>query len=276
MLMEREVTAAMPRVLTYHDVVEEHPDASGFPGGGPALYKLPARVFARHLDAIAATAASPILLPQLRSSHVDDATPLLITFDDGGVSAANIIADALERKGWRGHFFVTTDYIGRKGFMTSAQIRDLTSRGHIIGTHSCSHPRRMSACSPQILRDEWHRSRMVLSEILDKPVTAGSVPGGYYSENIAIAAAASGLTDLFTSEPTTRMTMVNGLRVYGRFSIYRRTPLTKVTAIASGRRLAIVREAVAWELKKAIKLAGGETYLKLRKLILDRQHRYLL
>lgn len=275
-LIGREETAAMPRVLTYHDVVEEHPDASGFPGGGPALYKLPTREFARHLDAIASTSASPILLPQLKGSNADDLAPLLITFDDGGVSAANIIADALERKGWRGHFFVTTDYIGRAGFMTAAQIRDLTSRGHIIGTHSCSHPRRMSACSPQILRDEWQRSRMVLSEILDKPVTVGSVPGGYYSESIALAAAASGLTDLFTSEPTTRMTMVNGLRVYGRFSIYRRTPLTKVTAIASGRRLAIMREAITWEMKKVLKIAGGETYLKLRKMILDRQHRYLL
>jgi peptidoglycan/xylan/chitin deacetylase (PgdA/CDA1 family) len=275
-LTEWEGTAAMPRVLTYHDVVEKHPDASGFPGGGPALYKLPAIEFARHLDAIASTSASPILLPELGGSHANDADPLMITFDDGGVSAANIIADALEQKGWRGHFFVTTDYIGRTGFMTSAQIRDLASRGHIIGTHSCSHPRRMSACSPQILLDEWQRSRTVLSEILDAPVTAGSVPGGYYSVNIAIAAAASGLTDLFTSEPTTRVMTVNGLRVYGRFSIHRRTPLTKVTAIVSGRRLAMVREAVAWELKKVLKLAGGETYLKLRKLVLDRRHRYLL
>lgn len=274
-MTEWEETTVMPRVLTYHDVIEDHPDSSGFPGGGPALYKLPTHEFVRHLSAIAAGSASPILLPELGHTQADNSEAVLITFDDGGVSAANIIADALEKNGWRGHFFVTTDYIGRTGFMTSSQIRDLAYRGHIIGTHSCSHPRRMSACSQQTLLDEWQRSQTILSEILSAPVTAGSVPGGYYSRNIAVAAAESGLTDLFTSEPTTRVMVVNGLRVYGRFSINRRTPVAKVAAIVSGRRSTMWREAVTWELKKVLKRTGGETYLKLRKQILDRQHRFL-
>lgn len=265
----------MPRVLTYHDVVEGDFDTSGFPGGGPAHYKLSKEEFARHLDAIATTSTSPILLPEFRASDASETDALLITFDDGGVSAASVIADALEEQGWRGHFFVTTDYIGRRGFMTAAQVRDLANRGHIIGTHSCSHPTRMSACPPQKLLDEWQRSREILSDILATPVTVGSVPGGYYSHNVALAAAASGLTDLFTSEPSIQVTTVNGLHVYGRFSVHRGTSVSRVAAIASGRRLALVREAVVWKLKKVLKLAGGKTYLKIRRLILDSQYRCL-
>ena len=56
-----EGTVVMPRVLTYHDVVEADFDTSGFPGGGPAHYKLPRDEFTRHLGAIAATSVSPIL-----------------------------------------------------------------------------------------------------------------------------------------------------------------------------------------------------------------------
>jgi peptidoglycan/xylan/chitin deacetylase (PgdA/CDA1 family) len=270
-----EGTVVMPRVLTYHDVVEADFDTSGFPGGGPAHYKLPRDEFTRHLDAIAATSVSPILLPEFRASDASETEALLITFDDGGVSAANVIADALEQHGWRGHFFIVTDYIGRHGFMTAAQVRDLAHRGHIIGTHSCSHPARMSACPPQKLLDEWQRSREILSDILETPVTAGSVPGGYYSHNVAVAAAASGLTDLFTSEPSTHVTTVNGLHVYGRFSVHRHTPISRVAAIASGRRFALLREAVVWNLKKVLKVTGGKTYLKLRKLVLNSHHRCL-
>lgn len=263
----------MPRALTYHDVVEGDYDSSGFPGGGPAHYKLSKAEFARHLSAIASTSASPILLPELRASHAGTEDALLITFDDGGVSASSLIAGALEEQGWHGHFFVTTDYIGQRGFMTSGQIRDLAERGHVIGTHSCSHPFRMSACTPQKLLEEWQRSRKILSDILAAPVTIGSVPGGYYSKNVAVAAAASGLTDLFTSEPSIRVTAVNGLRVYGRFSVHRGTPVSRVAALASGRRLAMAREVAVWKLKKILKLAGGRTYLKVRRLILDKQYR---
>jgi len=40
---------------------------------------------------------------------------VLLTFDDGGVSCHGPVADVLDRMGWRGHFFVPTDLIGRQG-----------------------------------------------------------------------------------------------------------------------------------------------------------------
>ena len=46
--------------LMYHDVVEqESVDASGFPGRGPARYKLDWTLFDRHLGAIAAAGGKP-------------------------------------------------------------------------------------------------------------------------------------------------------------------------------------------------------------------------
>ena len=50
----------------------------------------------------------------------------------------------LERYGWPGYFFVATDWIGRPGFLNAAQFRELDSRGHVIGSHSCSYPERMA------------------------------------------------------------------------------------------------------------------------------------
>src|SRR5205823_4330182 len=89
----------------------------------------------------------------------------VITFDDGGRSAM-AAADMLEARGRIGHFFITTNYIGTRGFLTEEQIRELAARGHVLGSHSCSHPLRMGHCSwPQLL-NEWTRSRSILSGVI--------------------------------------------------------------------------------------------------------------
>src|SRR5271166_5919496 len=116
--------------LMYHDVVNEgHEDASGFLGPGALRYKITPDCFQEHLAAIAQSVSStPGLAPDLT-----DADAWLMTFDDGGATAFRPIADLLEERGWRGHFFITTDRIGTPGFVTAWQIQELRKRGHQIG-----------------------------------------------------------------------------------------------------------------------------------------------
>ncbi len=260
----------MPLVLLYHDVVDNDDDASGFPGGGAARYKLGHDEFRAHLDAIAAAAKAP---PTTLDCLPDSASAPLLTFDDGGLSAATVIADALESRGWRGHFLITVDYIGRPGFVDRDQIQDLARRGHGIGSHSCSHPTRMAACSRSRLLDEWRRSRDVLSEILGSPVISASVPGGYYSRAVAETAAEAGLTRLFNSEPTPRAHDVQGCLVFGRYTIYRGMTPAMAAALAAGSPPALLRQAATWKLKKAAKAVGGRAYLGVRQALLDRKYR---
>ena len=85
-------------------------------------------------------------------------------------------ARLLEQHGWRGHFFIATDYIGRPGFLTESQLAELARRGHCIGGHGVSHPARMSACSTRELDHEWQTSARILGEIVGHPVTTASVP----------------------------------------------------------------------------------------------------
>src|SRR2546423_9925897 len=162
--------------IMYHDVVEPGADdASGFPGAWPALYKLERGEFERHLNAIReAIGDKPVSLADQPSPNC----PLLLTFDDGGVSAYDPIAPMLEARGWRGHFFITTDRIGQPGFVTREQIRELRGRGHVVGSHSCSHPTRMSALTRADLLREWRESIAALSDILGEAPLVASVPGG--------------------------------------------------------------------------------------------------
>ena len=174
-------------------------DASGFPGATAAAYKLEPSVFERHLDAIAARGLTP---GWLTPSGILPAVAL--TFDDGGASAMDIAA-MLERRGWRGHFLVTTGRIGSAGFLTADEVRELVERGHVIGSHSHTHPVPFGRLADDVIADEWQRSRDVLAALLGAPPELAGVPGGALSKVVITAARDAGYRVLMTSEPTTRV-----------------------------------------------------------------------
>jgi len=253
--------------LLYHDVVADgRYDDSGFPGAAAGRYKLRAEDFDVHLEAIAeSTEAPPTVADDLEGGR--RAIPWLLTFDDGG-SSALAIGERLAERGWRGHFFVTVDYIGKPGFLRPEEIRALAEQGHVIGSHSCSHPERMSRCTWEQLLYEWGRSREVLSEILGRPVAVASVPAGHYGKIVARAAAAAGIHALFTSEPVLKVHEVDGCRVLGRFTIQRGVKPGTAAALARARPLPRTRQFAFWNAKKAAKAVGGERYLRLRQWLL--------
>lgn len=264
----------MPLTLLYHDVVSrEQSDASGFSGGDAARYKLTPAEFQDHIASLKRVARTPpVLAPELLQGG--SAGPhWLLTFDDGGLTAYDPIAGVLEEQGWRGHFFITVNYINTPSFVTVEQIRALRRRGHLIGSHSCSHPERMSSCTRDELVSEWRRSREVLSEILGEPVTVASVPGGFYSRMVAEAAAQAGLQILFNSEPTPRLHTVSGCRVLGRYTIYRGMSARRAAALAAGSFLPRLEQTLVWNAKKVTKALGGRLYIRLRKQLLAHAYR---
>jgi peptidoglycan/xylan/chitin deacetylase (PgdA/CDA1 family) len=257
----------------YHDVVPGNRHAmSGFPSPDAALYKITPGEFDDHLRTLYyALPTSPISVFNL-SADVDQSAgaPWILTFDDGGVSAYTIVADRLEELGWRGHFLVTTDYIGTPPFLNRGQIRELHARGHIIGTHSCSHPLRMASCDWNRLLIEWNESVAMLSDILGEQVIVGSVPGGQFSTKVAQAAARAGLKILFTSEPTTKCWTVDGCLLLGRYTIQRWMSAQVAANLALGRLAPCLRQALLWNAKKITKKLGGEYYLKVRNSLIRR------
>ena len=240
-------------VLLYHDVINNGDfDSSGFPGSDAAVYKLDREKFQRHLDAIARANAD-----------------VTLTFDDGGVSAYTHVTDELEKRGWKGYFFIATNWIGKSGFLDATHIRELRSRGHMVGTHSCSHPARISFYTLGDIIHEWSRSSAILADIMGERVLTGSVPGGFYSEKVARAAAHAGLETLFTSEPTTKDDLFEGCVVRGRFMIQRHTSATTAAALARGSALPQFRQFASWNFKKLCKTAGGRTWLRFRKRLFN-------
>ncbi|HYT19626.1 MAG TPA: polysaccharide deacetylase family protein [Candidatus Polarisedimenticolia bacterium] len=254
--------------ILYHDVVSGgNWHSSGFLGPGTTRYKLDRAEFAKHLAAIAQTRdAHPALATDLSKSLEE--FPFLLTFDDGGESAYVTVADLLEKYGWKAHFLITAGYVGTRGFLSAEQIRSLRKTGHVIGTHSFSHPEKMSDLNRKASIEEWSRSLKVLSDILGERVSVASVPKGFYSRVVAESAAFAGIHVLFNSEPTTKLGDINGCLVLGRFTVFQGMAPSVSGNFVSEHSPARQKQWLYWNFKKILKSFGGELYLQARGRLL--------
>jgi len=258
----------MPITLGFHDVAETTLLTPEDTPGHTTVYTLDQDRFTACLTEIQARLHSrPLEL--VNEANANSERSVFLTVDDGRLSSYTIIAPALEQLGWRGHFFVTTDWMGLPGFLTAQQIRELDARGHVIGSHSCSHPKGMWTLSADVLSREWSESRARLADTVGHEVGVAAVPAGYYSQRVAEVVAACGYRFLFTSEPTTRTSLIGGCHVLGRYTVRRYTDVSAVGSIAAGDRWDRWKQAAAWTATKTAKRTAGKWYLPLRNAVLD-------
>jgi peptidoglycan/xylan/chitin deacetylase (PgdA/CDA1 family) len=258
--------------LLFHDVYAKDPAESGFVSNAANRYKLSATEFDAQLTGLHKVRPSaPILATTLSRSGAprqSDDDPFLITVDDGGVSYHTHIAEQLEARGWRGHCFVSTDFIGQRGFMTRQELRALDQRGHVIGSHSASHPARFSALPFAQMVSEWSRSCLLLEDILGRHVDVASVPGGYFSTDVARAARKAGIRVLFTSEPVTRVDVHDTCMLVGRFTIRRGHSHDRAQRLVSHVPWTRSLEWAAWNAKGLVKPLLGPSYVRVADWLL--------
>jgi peptidoglycan/xylan/chitin deacetylase (PgdA/CDA1 family) len=255
----------MPLVsLLFHDVYRRSASESGFCSPGADRYKLTVAQLRSQLDGVVAVRHDrPILATALFDASATEVFPFLLTVDDGGVSYHQVIADLLEARGWRGHAFVSTNFIGKPGFLTVEQLRDLDARGHLIGSHSASHPSRFSACRREQMLQEWTNSRKELEDVLGHQVLTASLPGGYFSSTVAETAAESGLRVLFTSEPVTRIEQRATCTIVGRFAIRAGAAHGFSRKLVEPARWTRTEEWASWQIKGLLKPVLGPFYSRL-------------
>ena len=260
-----------PRIyaLAYHDVALRDDGTSGVAGAGRGHFELTWDRFLEHLERIEHVVGAPPAILQEPSEASPHAWCL--TFDDGGTSAL-AVAEELRRRGWRAYFFITTGLIGHAGFVGEDAIRELDRMGHVVGSHSVTHPERMSSLPVDRIFEEWEESVATLSELSGREVCTGSVPGGSYSRRVAALAARAGITTLFTSEPVTAPRWIDDCLVVGRYPVRRGTSAREAARAATGHPAAWVVHYLGWNARKAAKALGGRYYYRARRRVLNARY----
>ena len=242
--------------LMYHDVYDTSALDSGFNIDSNYPYKLHVVKFEEQISAIA----------DYLKLHCIDKDYIRLSFDDGGVSFYTIIMPILEKYGFKGYFYIATNYIGKDGFLTEAMINEMSDRGHRIGGHSHTHRQRMNELSYDELKEVWGLCLRILSRITGESCTTASLPNGFTSKVILQVLEELGIEELYTSEPTEDSRMYGGMTIRGRYGIRSTMNLKDVLAIAFEEK--VKRK---FRRKKAIlniaKKVMGSSYIKVREFI---------
>ena len=101
---------------------------------------------------------------------------ITITFDDGFKSIIPAVEYSLENK-FKTIIFISTDYLGKEGFLTDLDLKYLSSKGCIIGSHTKSHAN-LTKLKISLLKKELSDSKLILEKIINKKVDILSFPYG--------------------------------------------------------------------------------------------------
>jgi peptidoglycan/xylan/chitin deacetylase (PgdA/CDA1 family) len=156
--------------LMYHDVSLEPPALTG----GSNFFSVSRPDFARQLAQLEAMGLHGCSLAEMLR---DSANRVAVTFDDGDLGQAERAFPELAARGMSATFFVTTGWIGRPGYASWDQLREMRAAGMAIESHTHTHPF-LSELDEAALRDELRRSRDLLDERLDQRTAMLALPGG--------------------------------------------------------------------------------------------------
>lgn len=172
---------AFPKIpaLSYHNV-------RGFTTQNPAYFITPER-FENHLHQLKDYGYRTILPEEVERIVLDgkegNEKVVLISFDDTRADHFTNAAPLLEKYGFRGVFYIMTVSIGKPGYMSKAQIRELAERGHSIGLHTWDHQDLR-----KISEDQWRvqldQPKALLEEITGKTITSLAYPYGLWNHGI--------------------------------------------------------------------------------------------
>jgi peptidoglycan/xylan/chitin deacetylase (PgdA/CDA1 family) len=190
-----------------------------------------------------------------------------ITFDDGTETDLIAAAPVLKETGFQATFYITVGFLGQRGYLSPAQLRELAQLGFEIGCHSMTHPY-LSDLDSRGLHREIVEARQELEQILGAPVNHFACPGGRYDQRAREVARQAGYASVATSRPHANSPSADRLAL-GRVVVMRDTSLPAFAQLCRGQGLWKKQLGVA-AYRSAKRLLGNRRYDRLRSLLLRR------
>lgn len=188
-----------------------------------------------------------------------------ITFDDGCETDLMTAAPILKKSGFNATFYATAGFIGKPGYLSPEQLRELDSMGFEIGCHSMTHAYLNDLDRPGLQR-EIRDAGKLLEDILGKKVEHFSCPGGRYNARALTAAKDAGYKSVATSHAHANSPATDPF-VLGRVAILRDIDTAGFERICTGSALAKMR-LVESTRDAARKLLGNSLYDRFRSVLL--------
>ncbi len=169
-------------ILCYHQVRDYKPSDSKTAKD----YIVPVDAFREQMKLLADSGYTTILPNQLHEYLVTGkelpAKPVLITFDDTRVDQYTAALPELNKHNFKAAFFIMTVSLGKPGYMSKEQVKQLADEGHTIGSHTYDHKNVKSYTV-----DDWveqvQKPSQQLQTITGKPVEYFAYPFGLWNKD---------------------------------------------------------------------------------------------
>lgn len=182
------------KVLMYHGIVDGKCPLPEDRETGADLYDLPSHQFEDHMAFLSQAGYGVTTVPDGQI-----AKPVIITFDDGELNNFQIALPILNKYGYKAYFFIIVGRVGRSGYMTWAQIKQLSLQGMIIGSHGLSHQILTNLMDTQI-DEELRASKRAIEVNLGREIDTLSIPRGFCNDKLIQKAYEIGYKTVFISD----------------------------------------------------------------------------
>jgi peptidoglycan/xylan/chitin deacetylase (PgdA/CDA1 family) len=248
--------------LMYHELeIPGRPICQDEPGY--SRYVLPEAVFRAQVEYLKANGWHGLNVSE--ALKFPEGHNVAITFDDGCETDLTVAAPILTQAGFGATFFVTCGKLGTAGYLSFAQLKELSAQGFEIGCHSMTHPY-LTDLDESGLRREICDAKIQLEQIIGRPVEHFSCPGGRFDQRVVAMAKEAGYRSLSTSNIRVNSSASDVFSL-GRVAMLRDISLHSFVEVCTGASLPRLR-AQGTIRTAARKMLGNSIYDRVRATLL--------
>ena len=159
-------------------------------------YDITPELFEAHLQYLESHHYTTVSLDDLAdyfdTGHPLPPNPVILNFDDGWQNQFVYAFPLLTKYHDTATFFIYTNAVGSKHFLSWEEIEEMVRSGMKVGAHTKTHPFLAHIANANEINSEIMGSKKILEDRLRQPVTAFAYPFGYYDDRIVNAVKEAG------------------------------------------------------------------------------------
>ncbi len=144
-----------------------------------------------------------------------------VSMDDGGVLDMKV-ADILDKYGMKGTFYIVIDWVGKDGFLTWDQVKELDKRGFEIGSHTLTHPQDLKELYTEGLFYEVQNSKDMIETVLGHNISKFCYPRGRQNQRVRNMVEEAGYVEARTTGKPGVTKVEDKLQLPGTIHIFNR------------------------------------------------------
>ena len=232
---------------------------------GYVRYVVKASGFREQLARLCADGFRGISVSEALTKKDDSSLRVVLTFDDGCETDLTVAAPLLREANFNATFYATVEHLGRRGYLSSSQLRELSDQGFEIGSHSMTHSY-LHDLTTERIRAEVVESKARLEQLTGRRVAHFSCPGGRWDRRVSEIVREAGYDSLVTSQIGINAPETDSFHL-ARVPVMRAINIDEFARISRGLGLGR-RRAQSAVLNVAKRVLGNSMYERLRASVL--------